>query len=132
MLRVRVAEPLRERWTPVIARHFQMNLASVMSDLRSLSVSFRSENATGGTSEGYVCELRGRHRDDREIRVRSVHPEGETAIGSAFARARREIRRRRADARHRAPGTAAGALFAAADEAPSPRPSGPHASPNNP
>jgi hypothetical protein len=102
----------------VIARHFQMNLASAMSDLRSLTVSFRAEHEAEGAPGGYVCELRGRHRDDQEVRIRSVHPEGETAIGNAFARARREVRRRRADGRQRsnAGATATSALFATTDE----------------
>lgn len=95
MMRIRIDESLRERWSPVIARHFQMSLASCASDMRSLAVSLLTEQSDPASSPTFVCELRGRHRDGREVRVRSMQADGEAAIGHAFARARREIRRRR-------------------------------------
>jgi hypothetical protein len=93
MMRIRIEETLREQWSPVIARHFQMALASSASDMRSLAVSFQTERTAAVGHPVFVCELRGRHREGGEIRVRSAHADGEVAIGHAFARTRREIRR---------------------------------------
>jgi len=95
MMRIQIEEPLRSQWLPVVARYFQMMLASSASDIRSLGVSLLEDRGDTDSANSYVCELRGRHRDGMEIRVRSTHAEAETAIGHAFARTRREIRRRR-------------------------------------
>lgn len=95
MMRIRIDEALRDQWLPVIAHHFQMTLATCMPQLRALAVHFGAELEQPNRVNGYVCELRGRHQDGREIRIRSTHSDPETAIGHAFARTRREIRRQR-------------------------------------
>jgi hypothetical protein len=94
MMRIRIDEAHRDQWSPVIARYFQMMLASCATQVRALAVSFGLEHDPPSRGNAWVCELRGRHHDGREIRIRSAHPDPETAIGHAFARTRREIRRR--------------------------------------
>jgi ribosome-associated translation inhibitor RaiA len=95
MMRIRIDEALRDQWLPVIAHHFQMTLATCMPQLRALAVHFGTEIDQPNRANSYVCELRGRHHDGRELRIRSTHSDPETAIGHAFARTRREVRRQR-------------------------------------
>lgn len=104
MMKIQIDEPLRDRWLPVIARYFQMMLASSASDARSLTVSLLAESEA---RTGFVCELRGRHLDGREIRIRSTHADAEAAISHAFARTRREIVRRHLGAGRHAQGAGA-------------------------
>jgi len=91
-MRVQLPEHLRERWADVIMWHGQMYLAAVASQIRALVVSFAEDGDRPGE---YRCELRGKHTDGTELRIRSSHGDGEVAIAHGFARARREIRRRR-------------------------------------
>ncbi|MBX3706979.1 MAG: hypothetical protein KF911_10165 [Pseudomonadales bacterium] len=92
MLRLEVADSLTDAWSPVLARHYQLRLAACAADLRSLVVAFA---VSRGAHEGFECRLRGRYMGGGSLEVRASHVEGETAIELAFARAHREIRRRR-------------------------------------
>lgn len=90
MMRVRIAESLRERWMPELLAAFHLNLATCCKDISSLVVSLVEQ---GASETVFVCELRGRQTNGPELRVRCAHPDGRLAIAHTFARARREIRR---------------------------------------
>jgi hypothetical protein len=91
-MRVQMPEHLREPWNPVIVWHWQVYLAACAAHIRSLAVSFAENPDRPGE---FSCELRGKHADGTDLRIRSCHGDGEVAIAHGFARARREIGRRR-------------------------------------
>lgn len=93
-LRVHLDDTLTESerilWGPIVARHYQMTLASCASELRSITLRL-------GRADGlYRCLLRARTNDGSEIELEGLHAEGETAISHVCARARRALRRRQA------------------------------------
>jgi hypothetical protein len=89
MLRILIDEPLKEAWEPVVARHYQMTLASCVADLRALSLRLERDG-----DDFIHCTLDGRLGNGERLRVEGRHADGESAISHVMARARRALRRR--------------------------------------
>ncbi len=85
-----LTESERGLWRPIVARHYQMTLASCAGQLRSITLRLGRVDAL------YRCALRARTTDGSEIELEGLHAEGETAISHVCARARRSLRRRQA------------------------------------
>lgn len=95
-MRISVVNEPAERWTPLIGHCFRMTLAPLQGAISSLSIELRAPGdvAPGPRPGPYTCEVRDRTGQNDTLRVCSTHEEGALAIAHAFARARREVRRR--------------------------------------
>ena len=89
MLRLLIDDSLKDTWEPVVARHYQMTLATCIGDLRALTLRLERDG-----DDFIHCTLDGRFSNGERLRVEGRHADGENAISHVMARARRALRRR--------------------------------------
>ena len=92
-LNLSIAPDLAESWRPVIEHHFNLTLSPLMASVSSPKVNFHAVEERGSLQ--FRCELTAKLSNGAPIALSSQHPDGRTAIGSVFLRARRDVTRRR-------------------------------------
>ena len=92
-LNLSIAPELAETWRPVIDHHFNLTLSPLVASVLNPKMTFCAVDERGARQ--YRCELIAKLSNGRPLALSSQHPDGKTAIGSVFLRARRDVTRRR-------------------------------------
>jgi ribosome-associated translation inhibitor RaiA len=92
-LKLSIPKELADSWRPVIEHHFNLTLSPLVASVLNPKVIFLAVNEQGNRQ--YRCELTAKLSNGTLIELTSQHPDGKTAIGSVFLRARRDVTRRR-------------------------------------
>jgi hypothetical protein len=92
-LNLSIASDLEKNWRPLIEHQFNLTLAPLAASLLNPKITF-TEFEERGTRQ-YRCELTAKLMNGMPLGLSSQHPDGRTAVGSVFLRARRDVTRRR-------------------------------------
>ena len=92
-LNLSIAPDLAETWRPLIEHQFNLTLSPLVASLLSPKITFTAFEERGSLQ--YRCELTAKLINGTPLELSSQHPDGRTAIGSVFLRARRDVTRRR-------------------------------------
>ena len=84
---------LAEQWRPEIEHHFNLTISPLVASVANPKIIFSEVEEKG--SRQYRCELSAKLSNGFPLELASQHPDGKTAIGSVFLRARRDVTRRR-------------------------------------